>query len=225
MILYVSGTGNRAKDILRNCRQYFRGLQPTMSDSTHPQRLSLMLAGIFGLIFTLVAWDLASDYSEGVDLLHLAIESLVLALSGAAMLWLVMRTVRQRRHLGDLEGNLGRARCESIRWRERYQDMIRGLSAAISEQFERWEFSAAEAEIAMLMLKGLGLKEIAEIRGTAERTVRNQARSVYRKAGVSNRSALSAFFLEDLLAPIEAIDAGEPAASEQTTPGNIQPRT
>ncbi len=81
-----------------------------MSDSFHPQRLSLMLAGIFGLIFTLVAWDLASDYAKGVDLLHVAIESLVLALSGSAMLWLVLRTVREQvrsimcealaRHLG-----------------------------------------------------------------------------------------------------------------------------
>lgn len=175
----------------------------TMRNSSPQQRLPLMLAGIFGLIFGLVAWDLASDYSGGVDALHVAIESLVLALSGTAMLWLVLRTVRQRRHLGDLEGNLERTRRESIRWRERYHDTIQGLSAAISEQFGRWELTAAEAEIAMLMLKGLGLKEIAELRGTGERTVREQARSVYRKAGVANRSALSAFFLEDLLAPLE----------------------
>ncbi|MEX0828570.1 MAG: helix-turn-helix transcriptional regulator [Haliea sp.] len=184
-----------------------------MFDSSHRQRLPLMLAGIFGLIFGLVAWDLASDYSEGVDPLHVAIESLVLALSGTAMLWFVLRTLRQRQHLSDLEGNLGRARRESIRWRERYQDTIRGLSAAINDQFERWELSAAEAEIAMLMLKGLGLKEIAEIRGTGERTVREQARSVYRKAGVPNRSALSAFFLEDLLAPIEATRMREDASN------------
>ena len=71
-----------------------------MSDFSNRQRLLLTLAGIFGLIFGLVAWDLASDYSEGVDPLHVAIESLVLALSGAAMLWLVLRTVRQRRVSG-----------------------------------------------------------------------------------------------------------------------------
>ena len=127
-------------------------------------------------------------------------------------------------YLGDLEDNLDRTRRESIRWREHYQDTIRGLSAAINDQFERWELSAAEAEIAMLMLKGLGLKEIAEIRGTGERTVREQARSVYRKAGVANRSALSAFFLEDLLAPIETTGADEAAASEQRGPTDIQPR-
>ena len=193
-----------------------------MSDSSNRQRLPLMLAGIFGLIFGLVAWDLASDYSGGIDPLHLAIESLVLVLSGTAMLWLVLRTVRQHRHLGDLEGNLDRAQRESIRWRERYQDTIRGLSAAINHQFERWELSAAEAEIAMLMLKGVGLKEIAEIRGTGERTVREQARSVYRKAGVPNRSALSAFFLEDLLAPMETTGMREGASDQPKQP---QPHT
>lgn len=193
-----------------------------MSDSSRQQRLPLMLAGIFGLIFALVAWDLGSDYSEGVDAVHVAIESLVLALSGAAMLWLVLRTVRQRRRLGDLEGNLDRARRESMRWRERYHDTIRGLSMAISEQFERWALTEAEAEIAMLMLKGLGLKEIADIRGTGERTVREQARSVYRKAGVANRSALSAFFLEDLLAPMEVTGIDEGAAVRSN---RSQPRT
>ena len=39
------------------------------------------------------------------------------------------------------------------------------------------------------------------MRATSERTVREQARSVYRKAGVSGRSGLSAYFLEDLLLP------------------------
>ena len=59
----------------------------------------------------------------------------------------------------------------------------------------------AEADVALLLLKGLGHKEIAAIRETSERTVREQARSLYRKAGISGRSALSAFFLEDLLLP------------------------
>lgn len=193
-----------------------------MSDPTRMQRLPMMLAGIFGLIFALVAWDLGSDYSEGVDAAHVIIESLVLGLSGTAMLWLVVRTVRQRRRLGRLATNLGHARSESARWRAQYQETIQGLSLAISEQFERWELSGAEAEIAMLMLKGLALKEIAELRGTGERTVREQARNVYRKAGVANRSALSAFFLEDLLAPMEVTGTSEGASGPSS---QSQPRT
>ena len=43
---------------------------------------------------------------------------------------------------------------------------------------------------------------------TSERIVREQARSIYSKAGLTGRAALSAFFLEDLLAPIEGLGAG-----------------
>lgn len=58
----------------------------------------------------------------------------------------------------------------------------------------------------MLLLKGLSTKEIAAVRASSERTVREQARSIYSKGGLTGRSALSAFFLEDLLAPIERPD-------------------
>jgi len=40
----------------------------------------------------------------------------------------------------------------------------------------------------------------------SERTVREQARSVYAKSGLTGRASLSAFFLEDLLAPIEGVE-------------------
>ena len=56
---------------------------------------------------------------------------------------------------------------------------------------------------ALLLLKGLSTREVAAVRSTSERTVREQARSVYVKAGLTGRAALSAFFLEDLLAPID----------------------
>ena len=55
--------------------------------------------------------------------------------------------------------------------------------------------------MAFLLLKGFSLKDIAELRRTHEKTVRAQAASIYAKSGLSGRSELSAFFLEDLLVP------------------------
>jgi len=72
---------------------------------------------------------------------------------------------------------------------------------AIDDQLERWHLSAAEKEVALLLLKGLEHKEIAQLREVAETTVRQQARSLYRKAGLAGRHELAAFFLEDLLGP------------------------
>ena len=58
------------------------------------------------------------------------------------------------------------------------------------------------------MLKGLSFKEIAPVRGTSERTVRQQALAVYAKAGLAGRAELAAFFLEDLLVPATTDQAG-----------------
>jgi DNA-binding NarL/FixJ family response regulator len=55
--------------------------------------------------------------------------------------------------------------------------------------------------VASLLLKGLSHKEIAEVRRVSEATARQQARAVYKKAGLSGRNELAAFFLEDLLLP------------------------
>ena len=85
--------------------------------------------------------------------------------------------------------------------RQESHELMRGLGAAIQKQFARWELTAAESEIGLLLLKGLSHKQIAGLRQTSERTVREQARSLYRKAGLSGRASLSAFFLEYLLLP------------------------
>ena len=56
-----------------------------------------------------------------------------------------------------------------------------------------------ELSVAMLLLKGLSFKEIASVRSTMEKTVRQQASAIYRKAKVNGRHAFSAWFIEDLL--------------------------
>ena len=46
-------------------------------------------------------------------------------------------------------------------------------------------------------------KDIAEMRAVTEATARQQARAVYKKGGLSGRHDLAAFFLEDLMLPVE----------------------
>ncbi len=85
---------------------------------------------------------------------------------------------------------------------------MQGLGEAINTQFRAWRLSASEADIAMLLLKGLSHKEIAGLRATSEATVRQQARSIYQKSGLSSRAELAAYFLEDLTAPADPVAAG-----------------
>ncbi|HET7294732.1 MAG TPA: helix-turn-helix transcriptional regulator [Vicinamibacteria bacterium] len=77
----------------------------------------------------------------------------------------------------------------------------------MDRQFERWGLTEAECEVAVLLLKGLSHKEIAQQRGTGDGTVRQQALSVYQKSGADGRAGLAAFFLQDLALPRPATGA------------------
>jgi putative tricarboxylic transport membrane protein len=85
---------------------------------------------------------------------------------------------------------------------QRVQDIaaIRvGMNVQIEREFERWGLTCAERGVAHLTLKGLRLKDIARARNTSDRTVRQQAQAIYRKAGLDGRTDLSAYFLESVL--------------------------
>lgn len=99
-----------------------------------------------------------------------------------------------------------RQAIEDARRRERALDVARGaLGDLIESSFKTWGLSAAEAEVAMLALKGFDSLAIAQMRGTAHGTVRAQLAKVYAKAGVSSRTELMAYFMDDLLdGPLEA---------------------
>lgn len=128
----------------------------------------------------------------------------VLLSAGVAVLFQLAG--RQRDHQAALVRDIEIARLEGEKWRSDASVFLKGLGDAIDAQFSRWNLTEAEREVALLLLKGLSLKEAASIRATTERTIRAHARAIYSKAGLTGRAALSAFFLEDLLAPIDGRD-------------------
>jgi len=163
---------------------------------------------VFAGIGVLTALDLGFDTQGGPKLAHVLIEGAVslTGLAGAAFvarrLWTALREVREaRRATVALTERLKATEAEAARWRQEARDHIEGLSAALDRQFDSWQLSPAEKEVALLLLKGLSHKELAEVRSITEATARQQARAVYKKAGLSGRSDLAAFFLEDLLVP------------------------
>jgi DNA-binding CsgD family transcriptional regulator len=129
---------------------------------------------------------------------------IVLTSVGVALLFRVAR--HQREEHAKVIRDLELARAQGQRWRNEARTVLNGLGEAIEAQFTRWSLTEAEREVALLLLKGLSHREIATVRAVSERTVREQSRAIYAKAGLTGRAALSAFFLEDLLAPIEGLD-------------------
>lgn len=170
------------------------------------RRLALLPGALLLLVAVLVALDVAADARAGSPASHLALELLIIAvaLAGAVVLWWQLAT--SRRTARALRVDLRAAEESLARFREESQEAMRGLGVAIDRQFERWALSPAEREVALLLLKGLSLKEIGELRATSERTVRQQSLAVYRKAGLGGRAELAAFFLEDLLLPVAGQD-------------------
>ena len=132
---------------------------------------------------------------------HVLLELSLLALSlgTAVFLWRSWATTRSS--LDSTVDRLEDQRRERDLWRARAHRYLAGLGAEIDRQLRDWGLTPAERETAVLLLKGLSLKEIGRVAGKSERTARQHAVAVYRKAGLSGRAELSAYFLEDLLAP------------------------
>jgi len=156
---------------------------------------------MFALIAVLMAVDTVVDYRQSGSFVAQTFEILVFvaALTGIAIHAWQLASARSRSERLDRE--LTETRAEAQRWSREARDVLKGLGVAIDSQFEKWGLTPAERDVALLQLKGLRHKEIAELRQTSERTVRQQALSIYRKAGLSGRTDLAAFFLEDLLLP------------------------
>jgi DNA-binding CsgD family transcriptional regulator len=172
----------------------------------------------------LAALDISSDLREGTTLAHVAAEAGVLLVGLLGSIFMARRlvhTLRQARAVQkeafELAEQLEVTRAEASRWRSEARELMEGLAAALDGQFERWNLSPAEKEVALLLLKGLSHKEVAEIRSVTEATARQQARAVYKKAGLSGRHDLAAFFLEDLMLPVEP-----EAKTSQDTPSGMQ---
>ena len=134
---------------------------------------------LFVVIAALMSIDLTIEFRRGEPIALQTFELLIFtsALAGIAFHWWQMRS--ERRRSIALGHELAAARDEARKWSE-------------------------DAEVALLQLKGLRHRDIAELRCTSERTVRQQALAVYRKSGLNGRSDLAAFFLEDLLLPVSS---------------------
>jgi DNA-binding CsgD family transcriptional regulator len=160
-----------------------------------------VIASILLAIIIMAVTDLANDSHEGVRWWHLISEGSVV-IAGLVGIFIIMSGTFSLKHSLEVERNDSLLlRAEAEKWRQYSKKYLEGLSQAIDQQLCTWKLTNSEKEVAFLLLKGLSLKEVAEIRKTSEKTARTQSMAIYAKAGISGRSELAAFFLEDLLLP------------------------
>lgn len=181
--------------------------------SAEPQ---LMVVWMLLLVAVGGALDLALDAPERWLSAHVLFDLALMmtSLGFAGFLWRQWwRTARAldstRRSLAATALALEERRAERDAWRRSADRAIRGFGEAVDRQFDVWGLTPAEREVALMVLKGYGHKQIAACTGRSERTVRQHAVTVYQKSGLAGRAELAAFFLDDLIVP-----AGQRPADE-----------
>jgi DNA-binding CsgD family transcriptional regulator len=92
--------------------------------------------------------------------------------------------------------------------------LLEGLSIAASamhdiilDLFGKWKLTPSEQEVAMLLVKGFSIAEIAAIRGGAEGTVKAHLNSIYKKSGTGSRGEVLSLLIDPLMAtPLVYVD-------------------
>jgi DNA-binding CsgD family transcriptional regulator len=132
------------------------------------------------------AYDIIGDLlDDSENIFHILIE-LVVFLAMSAVLFRELHQVRL------LNNEVWEQQIKTAR-------LSGELLAVMRDQFRQWGLSPSESEVALLLIKGLSMREISEARQVKEKTIRQQATSIYSKSGYAGRHELVAHFIEDLM--------------------------
>ena len=146
-------------------------------------------ATVLVFAMTFFIYDIVSDLLSNEDgVFHITIEFLV---------FIAISTVlfHELQHVKSLDKEVEIEKSKTAR-------LAGELLFVMREQFSQWSLTPSESEIALLIIKGLSMKEIAAVRNVKEKTVRSQATSIYAKSGYTGRHELSAHFIEDLMSEV-----------------------
>jgi DNA-binding CsgD family transcriptional regulator len=154
---------------------------------------------IFSIVVIASGADLVADLSHGANTGHIVKEAIIISISIVAIAWFLLGLHQQRLEIKSLRQELDSVNSTKVPPKKYVLEARKKLGNVVTQQFSEWMLTGSEIEVGWLLLKGLSLKEIAIVRSTQEKTVRQQASSIYKKSGVNGRHAFSAWFIEDIL--------------------------
>ncbi len=148
---------------------------------------------------------LETDPWDPIDVALDIAATAILVMLIVAVAWSVQQISSINDEQKAIQDHLLRRTAQGEEWRASQAAEIAAMSDAIIREFKSWNLTDAEMDVAGLLLKGASMKEIALARETSEATIRQQAQSMYRKAGLSGRVELSAYFLDSLLGEADSL--------------------
>jgi DNA-binding NarL/FixJ family response regulator len=132
------------------------------------------------------SYDIISDLSIGGDSYSHIIVEIIVCLAITVVLFQELKRVARLNNVVQAE-------------KEKTARLSGELFSVMNKQFTDWGLSPTEHDVALLLIKGLSMKEIAGVRKVKEKTVRQQATQIYAKSGYAGRHELAAHFIEDLI--------------------------
>lgn len=173
------------------------------SNSQRSNKERIIVSLVITIIGALTAIDVIEDFLDGKKLEHLGLD-LAVAFASFFLVGYVLnryRSEQQKLLLSYKEKKVLEEITSNLRQDLANQSkiLVSGLGTMIDQEFENWQLTNAEREVAMFLIKGLSAAEMSDIRGSREKTIRHQITSIYKKANLKGRQELQAYFLEDLL--------------------------
>lgn len=173
----------------------------TDENAADERQLRLMVLAVLALVVVGSAFDIYMDGPDEWASLHVVLELLLMVVSATVGLVLWRQWRRTADALAVSERSRTAIEADRSAWQARAEQSLQGLGQAIDAQFDTWQLTPAEREVALALLQGLGHKQIAFRTGRSESTVRQHAVAVYGKSGQAGRAELAAFFLGGLMLP------------------------
>lgn len=160
-------------------------LKPTKKTPTGI--LVLLTAQIICAVFFLsnVIDDFRSYGLTALQDSHMLIETASAVFLWAAILFEIRLLFRLLRRNAHLEHNLSIAQA--------------AMHDVIQAHFEAWDLTPSEQDVATFMVKGMSISEIADLRGSAEGTVKAHMHAIYRKSGTHNRGEVLSLLIDSLM--------------------------
>jgi len=168
----------------------------------------LFICALF-LAFFALSVDVVDDLLDLTDELEVSVTSAllglvwqILAACGLGLAITIIFKEQRRRAVQDAHS------AETLA-------LMRGeLHAVMQSRFSDWGLTAAESDVAVLILKGMTGAEISLARATAPGTVRAQTRAIFKKSGVTARAEFLALFLDEFLGAEAARKVGAPSGPD-----------
>jgi len=143
--------------------------------------------------------EILVEIAGGQPMSEMIDDFLLFLIGPIVVIMIVAEYWEQHKALAKLRTDLEKSRGKLVQVDAESRNITNQYRHVMQKQFDVWKLTNSEQDVVLALLKGLSFREVAEIRDTREKTVRQQAANVYRKAGVAGRHELAGWFFEDLL--------------------------